>query len=57
MYSEWLVEVPEDFAQEWLTVICPVGKRCLVVASRVIFNLVVVSYLRGIWDLDSYSSK
>ena len=56
MYSEWLVEVPEDFAQEWLTVICPVGKRCLVVASRVILKL-VVSYLRGIRDLDTYSSK
>lgn len=34
MYSEWLVEIPDDFEQEWLTVICPVGKRCLVVASR-----------------------
>ncbi|XP_062579394.1 uncharacterized protein LOC134241341 [Saccostrea cucullata] len=34
MYSEWLVEKPEDFEQEWLTVICPWGKRNLVVASR-----------------------
>jgi len=57
MYSEWLVEVPEDFAQEWLTVICPVGKRCLVVASRVILKLILVFYLRGIWDLDTYSSN
>lgn len=35
MYSEWLVEKPVDFEQEWLAVICPWGKRNLVVASRV----------------------
>ncbi|GFR96324.1 snurportin-1-like [Elysia marginata] len=34
MLSEWLVEVPNDFASEWITVLCPVAKRCLVVASR-----------------------
>ncbi|XP_014784656.1 snurportin-1 isoform X1 [Octopus bimaculoides] len=34
MLSEWLVEVPSDFEQEWLLVVCPVGKRCLVVASK-----------------------
>ncbi|KAK3097029.1 hypothetical protein FSP39_005735 [Pinctada imbricata] len=34
MYSEWLVEVPSDFEQEWLAVVCPWGKRCLVVASK-----------------------
>ncbi|KAL5004249.1 hypothetical protein ScPMuIL_017705 [Solemya velum] len=34
MLSEWLVEVPSDFAEEWLMVICPWGKRCLVVASK-----------------------
>lgn len=35
MYSEWLVEKPADFEQEWLAVICPWGKRNLVIASRV----------------------
>lgn len=35
MLSEWLVEVPSDLASQWLLVLCPVGKRCLVVASRV----------------------
>jgi hypothetical protein len=35
MYSEWLVEKPEDFEQEWVSVICPWGKRNLVVASGV----------------------
>ncbi|KAH9487914.1 hypothetical protein Btru_067438 [Bulinus truncatus] len=34
MLSEWLVEVPSDFATEWIAVLCPVARRCLVVASR-----------------------
>ncbi|GAB1600680.1 snurportin-1-like [Argonauta hians] len=34
MLSEWLVEIPKDIEQEWLFVICPVGKRCLAVASK-----------------------
>lgn len=35
MLSEWLIDVPVDLEQEWLAVVCPVGKRALVVASRV----------------------
>lgn len=34
MLSEWLVDVPSDFEENWLAVVCPVGKRCLVTASR-----------------------
>ncbi|KAK4016039.1 snurportin-1 [Daphnia magna] len=34
MLSEWLDEVPADFETSWLAMPCPVGKRCLVVASR-----------------------
>ncbi|XP_054243899.1 snurportin-1 [Indicator indicator] len=34
MLSEWLVDVPLDLEQEWVVVVCPVGKRSLVVASR-----------------------
>nr|CAB3266451.1 snurportin-1-like [Phallusia mammillata] len=34
MLSEWLVEVPSDFEQEWVMRICPLGRRNLVVASR-----------------------
>ncbi|GIY88463.1 snurportin-1 [Caerostris darwini] len=34
MLSEWLVEVPDDLAEMWYLVLCPVGKRCLVVASK-----------------------
>lgn len=35
MLSEWLIDVPPDLDQEWLFVVCPIGKRALVVASRV----------------------
>ncbi|XP_061450976.1 snurportin-1 [Rhineura floridana] len=34
MLSEWLVDIPPDLVQEWLLVVCPVGKRALIVASR-----------------------
>nr|XP_006629140.1 PREDICTED: snurportin-1 [Lepisosteus oculatus]XP_015198877.1 PREDICTED: snurportin-1 [Lepisosteus oculatus]XP_015198878.1 PREDICTED: snurportin-1 [Lepisosteus oculatus] len=34
MLSEWLVDIPSDLATEWLMVVCPVGKRSLVVASK-----------------------
>jgi len=35
MLSEWMLEVPESFAANWLMVPCPVGKRNLVITSRV----------------------
>lgn len=35
MLSEWLVEIPEDLAQEWLLVLCPVGRRNLLIAANV----------------------
>lgn len=34
MLSEWLVEVPKDFEKNWRMLICPVGRRNLVVASK-----------------------
>ncbi|CAN8005663.1 unnamed protein product, partial [Ixodes hexagonus] len=34
MLSEWLVEYPEQFEEDWLMKLCPVGKRCLVISSR-----------------------
>lgn len=34
MLSEWLVDVPSDFHKSWLMLVCPVGKRCLVIASK-----------------------
>lgn len=35
MLSEWLVDIPDDLTDEWLMLICPVGKRNLVIASNV----------------------
>ena len=35
MLSEWLVDVPENFATTYFAKPCPVGKRCLVVAYNV----------------------
>ncbi|XP_004473551.1 snurportin-1 isoform X2 [Dasypus novemcinctus] len=34
MLSEWLIDVPSDLDQEWIVVVCPIGKRALIVASR-----------------------
>ena len=34
MLSEWLVDVPEDFQQNWLVAVVPIGKRSLVVSAR-----------------------
>ncbi|KAH0619844.1 hypothetical protein JD844_014185 [Phrynosoma platyrhinos] len=34
MLSEWLIDVPQDLVQDWLLVVCPVGKRALIVASK-----------------------
>ena len=45
MLSEWLVDVPDDLVQEWVMVVCPMGKRNLVIAanvSHVVFILLSV---------------
>ena len=34
MLSEWLVEVPADFEENWLAIVVPVGRRSLVVSAR-----------------------
>lgn len=34
MLSEWLVDVPSELGRDWLLVVCPVGKRSLIVASK-----------------------
>ena len=34
MMSEWLVEVPEDLAAKWLMILCPEGRRNLVIAAH-----------------------
>lgn len=34
MLSEWLVDVPSDFEEDWLVVVVPVGRRSLIVSAR-----------------------
>ncbi|KAK8742304.1 hypothetical protein OTU49_001789 [Cherax quadricarinatus] len=34
MLSEWLVDVPDDFATTYFALPCPVGKRSLIVSAR-----------------------
>jgi len=38
MYSEWMLETPEDI-DNWIAVLCPEGKRCCVIAQDVRINL------------------
>ncbi|ORX53631.1 hypothetical protein DM01DRAFT_1383633 [Hesseltinella vesiculosa] len=32
MYAETMTEIPQNFRTDWVTMVCPVGKRCLVTA-------------------------
>lgn len=34
MLSEWLVDVPSDFEENWLVVVVPIGRRSLIVSAR-----------------------
>nr|XP_018895988.1 PREDICTED: snurportin-1 [Bemisia tabaci] len=33
MESEWLVDVPDDLDTRWTAVVCPQGKRCILIAK------------------------
>ena len=35
MLSEWVIDPPEDLENQWVMVVCPEGKRLLVVAHKV----------------------
>lgn len=34
MLSEWMVDIPKDFEQDWIMLICPIGRRSLVIAAK-----------------------
>lgn len=34
MLSEWMVDVPNDLTSNWFVSICPIAKRCSVIASQ-----------------------
>ncbi|EFN87963.1 Snurportin-1 [Harpegnathos saltator] len=41
MLSEWMLDVPENFTENWIMMPCPVGKRTVLVASKgktVVYN-------------------
>lgn len=56
MLSEWLVDVPDDLVQEWFMVVCPLGKRNLVIAgnvSHVVFISIHVVFISVIFTAES----
>ncbi|GBM83743.1 Snurportin-1 [Araneus ventricosus] len=52
MLSEWLVEVPDDLEEQWFLKLCPVGKRCLIVASKGITK----AYTKSGYNIMSFPS-
>lgn len=52
MLSEWLVDIPDDLKGEWLMVICPVGKRNLVIAA----NGYTAAYTKSGYRVNKFSS-
>lgn len=38
MLSEWVIDPPCGLEKDWLMVVCPVGKRLLLVANKVSKN-------------------
>lgn len=34
MLSEWLVDIPVDFEENWYAIVCPIAKRCLVLSVK-----------------------
>uniref|UniRef100_A0A0N5C756 Snurportin-1 n=1 Tax=Strongyloides papillosus TaxID=174720 RepID=A0A0N5C756_STREA len=46
MFSEWMVDIPDNFETEWVMKPCPKGKRRLVVASYGLTNVYAKSGFR-----------
>lgn len=46
MFSEWMVDIPENFENEWVMKLCPEGKRQLVVAANGLTNVYAKSGFR-----------
>ncbi|CEF70055.1 Snurportin-1 [Strongyloides ratti] len=46
MFSEWMVDIPENFETEWLMKLCPKGRRQLVVAANGLTNIYAKSGFR-----------
>ncbi|XP_078356022.1 snurportin-1-like isoform X2 [Oculina patagonica] len=52
MLSEWLVDAPDDLQQEWFMLVCPVGKRNLVIAA----NGYTAAYTKSGYRVNKFSS-
>ncbi|XP_020603240.1 snurportin-1-like isoform X1 [Orbicella faveolata] len=52
MLSEWLVDVPDDLVQEWFMVVCPMGRRNLVIAA----NGFTAAYTKSGYRVNKFSS-
>jgi len=39
MLSEWMLDVPQDFTENWIMVPCPVGKRVRLISGWVLIHL------------------
>lgn len=35
MLSEWMLNVPQDFSENWIMVPCPIGKRTRIISRHV----------------------
>ncbi|CAB3405099.1 unnamed protein product [Caenorhabditis bovis] len=64
MLSEWLVDIPDQLSEQWTMVVAPIGRRCLVVATKGLTNaynksgrnvMQFNSYLPGGYGRNKYS--
>jgi len=39
MLSEWMLDVPQDFTENWIMVPCPIGKRVRLISGWVLIHL------------------
>lgn len=52
MLSEWMLEIPHDFSENWIMIPCPLGKQVILIASKGITS----AYGRKGWVTDSFYS-
>ena len=46
MVSKWYLEMPEDFEEDYTALVCPVGKRCCVMAIDVSTQIYFALFVR-----------
>lgn len=48
MLSEWMIDVPENFCDEWFMLPCPKGRRALIVARKVRMFILLYEYFKTV---------